>query len=209
VTVRAAAQVVWWTCAAVGLLAFRDTIPLTAGRRTRWVERRGGARLALAVVEAGAVALYLLVARGRWPVARAAVAVAALAVAGALLTAAGALLAVAVRRALGPAFSVTFGVKEGHTLVTTGPYALVRHPIYTGLVAVAVGSALVWNDAALLAVAAVLAASFVAHVRVEEALFVRHFGDRYRDYQRTTPALVPGAVALRRRRRSVRGAAGS
>jgi protein-S-isoprenylcysteine O-methyltransferase Ste14 len=202
VSVSAAAQVVWWASAVVGLLAFRDTLPLTAGRRTRWVERRGGARLGLAAVEVGAVALYLLVARGRWPLARADVAVAALALAGALLTAAGALLAIRAKRALGRDFSATFGVKEGHTLVTTGPYALVRHPIYTGLLTVAVGSALVWNDAALLAVAAVVAASFVAHVRVEEELFVRHFGDAYRDYQRTTPALVPGAVVRRRQGRS-------
>jgi protein-S-isoprenylcysteine O-methyltransferase Ste14 len=199
VSVRTLAQIVWWASAAVGALAFWDTLTLTAGgRRNRWVERRDGVRLFLALIEGGAVLLYLLLGPGRWPLFRAPGPANTAAIVGALLAAAGALFAVWAKRTLGRHFSVRFGVKEGHALVTSGPYAVVRHPIYTGLLTFGAGSALVWNDAALVGVAAVIAACFAAHVRVEEELFVRHFGDAYRAYQRTTPALVPRLFGRRR-----------
>src|SRR5262249_47546578 len=61
---------------------------------------------------------------------------------GAAITAAGLLFAMWARRHLGANWSGTVTIKQGHELIVTGPYALVRHPIYTGLVAAIAGSAL-------------------------------------------------------------------
>jgi protein-S-isoprenylcysteine O-methyltransferase Ste14 len=61
---------------------------------------------------------------------------------GAALTAGGLLFSVWGRRHLGRNWSQAVTVKEDHELITGGPYGLVRHPIYTGLLAAFVGSAI-------------------------------------------------------------------
>ena len=99
---------------------------------------------------------------------------------------------------LGRWFSATFGVTVGHVLVTDGPYAVTRHPIYTGLIATIAGAALLWNSALTLLLAVFLAVPFFLHTVHEEALFERHFGDTYRDYRRRVPRLVPFARLSRR-----------
>ncbi|HKG90702.1 MAG TPA: isoprenylcysteine carboxylmethyltransferase family protein [Gemmatimonadaceae bacterium] len=188
------ARALWWLAAAAVTLPFLDvawrTLP---SRRNRFVEHATRARLILGAAELALAVLYLAAARGRvrlaaGPDPRPALLLALL---GAPLALAGGLLAAWAKVTLGRLFSATFGVKEGHRLITSGPYAVVRHPIYAGLVAFLAGSALVWNDAALLGVAAAAALLFAAHVRVEEAMFIRHFGEAYRQYQRRTPALLP------------------
>jgi protein-S-isoprenylcysteine O-methyltransferase Ste14 len=60
---------------------------------------------------------------------------------GAAITAGGLLFSVWGRRHLGSNWSQAVTVKEGHELITSGPYALVRHPIYTGLLLAFLGSA--------------------------------------------------------------------
>ena len=201
-------RALWWLAAAAVTLPFLDvawrTLP---SRRNRFVEHAVRPRLVLGALEIGLAVLYLTVARGRMrlvPGSEAAVPL-PLAALGATVALAGALIAAWAKVTLGRLFSATFGVKEGHRLVTTGPYAIVRHPIYTGMVAFLAGSALVWNDLALLAVAAAAALLFAAHVRVEEEMFLRHFGDDYRRYQERTPALVPAVWRGRRRRRPAAG----
>jgi protein-S-isoprenylcysteine O-methyltransferase Ste14 len=60
---------------------------------------------------------------------------------GAALTAAGLLFTVWARLHIGTNWSGIVTIKQGHELVTTGPYAMVRHPIYTGLLLAFIGSA--------------------------------------------------------------------
>jgi len=76
-------------------------------------------------------------------------------------------------------------------LVTDGPYAVTRHPIYTGIITTIVGAALLWNSTLTLLLAAFLAVPLFLHTVHEEALFEQHFGNAYRDYQRRVPRLVP------------------
>jgi protein-S-isoprenylcysteine O-methyltransferase Ste14 len=83
------------------------------------------------------------------------------------------------------------GVKQEHELVTRGPYALVRHPIYTGLLVALTGTALYdgrWR--ALLGVA-LFTIGFWLKARSEENLLEGEFGDDYRTYRARTPMLIP------------------
>ncbi len=174
------------------VLAFLDT-PLRTFRQ-RYTKSRWAERLVLLSIEANVVLVWaMVVVVLRRDVALGPVAGAApLAVVGALLAVAGATLAIAAKLRLGRWFSANLGVKPGHELVTSGPYAIVRHPMYTGLLAIVVGAALAWRSGGTLALAAALALPFWLHTAVEEPMFVEHFGDAYRDYQRRVPRLVPG-----------------
>jgi protein-S-isoprenylcysteine O-methyltransferase Ste14 len=110
---------------------------------------------------------------------------------GLALAVAGAALAVLSRMILGRNWSATVQLKQDHALVTTGPYRLIRHPIYTGLLLQFLGNAVMVGDwRGLLAVAIVLA-SFWRKLRLEEAWLAEHFGEPYRLYQARTKALIP------------------
>ncbi len=114
------------------------------------------------------------------------------AAAGWVLTLAGLALAAWSRATLGRCFSVSLGVKQDHDLVRSGPYAWMRHPMYTGLLALGLGGALVHNSG--LAVALLVApfgGFFYWQTRVEEPLLVARLGDAYRQYQASTGRLLP------------------
>ena len=110
---------------------------------------------------------------------------------GAVVAATGFVLTVWARGHLGRNWSGTVTVKQGHELVTTGPYAFVRHPIYTGLLLALLGAALAqgrWSGA--LAVVVAFAALW-RKLRLEERWMREQFGQRYAAYARRVPALVP------------------
>jgi len=117
----------------------------------------------------------------------------ALALPGTLVVFVGAVLCVWARLRLGRWFTGTFGIKPGHELVTDGPYGLTRHPMYTGLVVMVLGAALAWDSLLTLLLALLLLVPFFFHTVYEEALFEKHFGEAYREYQRRVPRLVPFA----------------
>ena len=82
-------------------------------------------------------------------------------------------------------------VKEGHELITSGPYALVRHPIYTGLLLAIVGCALARGEwRGLLAIALVFVVLW-RKLKLEEKWMRVQFGESYETYSRKVPALVP------------------
>jgi protein-S-isoprenylcysteine O-methyltransferase Ste14 len=113
------------------------------------------------------------------------------AVAGAALTALGLGLTVWARRVLGTNWSGTVTVKRDHTLVCRGPYRMVRHPIYTGLLLAFAGSALAqgqWRG--LLAVLMAWLALW-RKWRLEERWMAETFGPAYSDYAARTPAIFP------------------
>jgi protein-S-isoprenylcysteine O-methyltransferase Ste14 len=114
-----------------------------------------------------------------------------LAFAGTLVVLAAGTLGAWAKLRLGQWFSGTFAVKEGHQLVTDGPYAVTRHPMYTGLLLLVTGAALAWDSALTLLLAVLLVVPFFFHTVYEEALFEQHFGEAYFDYERRTPRLVP------------------
>ena len=158
-----------------------------------WRVARHGARLALLVVEELLVLAWVV---ARWFLHRDTALVPAGAEAwaaggGALLTIAGGWLGAWARRRLGGMFSPTFGVLENHVLVTDGPYGLTRHPLYTGVLALFAGQALLWNSALTLVLAVLLVPPMLAHTVIEERMFGEHFGAAYADYRRRVPRLVP------------------
>jgi protein-S-isoprenylcysteine O-methyltransferase Ste14 len=83
-------------------------------------------------------------------------------------------------------------VREGDTLVTTGPYRLVRHPMYAAAYVINVGmSALSANWLVAVGLLAGLTLLYAVRVRDEEQMMIDAFGDEYRDYMRRTGRLVP------------------
>src|SRR5262249_53073807 len=110
---------------------------------------------------------------------------------GVLLAAVGLGFAEWARVVLGRFWSSAVTLKEGHTLIRVGPYALTRHPIYTGLLLAMAGTALARDSLAALLALALIVAGFVVKLRQEERLLLRHFGPAYQAYRDDVPALVP------------------
>lgn len=172
------------------LAAFRGAFGV---RGREWRVARHGARLALFAVEValvGAWALGRFVLRADRAFVPPAAELAA-AVAGGVLAIGATAFAAWARATLGRMFSPTFGVLADHALVTSGPYAVTRHPVYTGIVGWFVGLALVWNSALTLALAVVVIAPLVAHTVIEERMFAAHFGDAFVRWRERVPRLTP------------------
>jgi protein-S-isoprenylcysteine O-methyltransferase Ste14 len=95
---------------------------------------------------------------------------------------------------LGRLWSGMLTIREGHRVVDTGPYRLVRHPIYTGFIAAILGFALLKATPAALVGAVVLTLAMAAKAKTEESFLRRELGaEAYDDYARRTPMLVPFA----------------
>jgi len=113
---------------------------------------------------------------------------------GDALALAGLVIMLWARVTLGRNWSGGVVLKEEHELVTRGPYRFVRHPIYSGLLLLALGWA-VWRGRtwALVGFAATLTLLWVK-ARAEEQLMIEHFGEPYRSYRARVKALVPYVV---------------
>lgn len=111
--------------------------------------------------------------------------------AGVAVTVAGHAFSIWARRHLGKYWSGTVALKHDHKIVDTGPYALVRHPIYTGLLLAAFGSAMAAGTIeALLGVAVMLPAYWIKWRR-EEKIMTQEFGAAYDAYRARTRAIIP------------------
>jgi protein-S-isoprenylcysteine O-methyltransferase Ste14 len=111
---------------------------------------------------------------------------------GLALETAGVAFAVWARRCLGREWSGNITIKVDHKLIRTGPYRWVRHPIYTGYLAMYAGTAIVsgeWH--ALLGLGLALVA-YARKIPLEEANLLRGFGADYAAYRGETKALIPG-----------------
>jgi protein-S-isoprenylcysteine O-methyltransferase Ste14 len=93
---------------------------------------------------------------------------------------------------LGRLWSGTITRKEDHRVVDTGPYALVRHPIYTGLIFAFLATAAAQATISGLAAAVLIAAALWLKARTEERFLMTELGpDAYGAYRRRVPMLVP------------------
>jgi protein-S-isoprenylcysteine O-methyltransferase Ste14 len=104
---------------------------------------------------------------------------------------AGVFLACWSRYLLGKNWSVSVQLKQEHELIEKGPYAYVRHPIYTGLLLLYSGNALIVGDWRGILAVLIVFVSFWRKFRLEEEWLGRHFGDLYDAYKRRTKALLP------------------
>jgi len=96
-------------------------------------------------------------------------------------------------RTLGKEWSLTARLVEGHQLATSGPYALVRHPIYSGMLGMLLATGLaVSHWLALLAALILFFIGTTIRVRSEEKLLREAFGQEFETYARSVRAIVPG-----------------
>jgi protein-S-isoprenylcysteine O-methyltransferase Ste14 len=91
---------------------------------------------------------------------------------------------------LGKNWGEPMTVKEKPQLVTTGPYALIRHPIYAGFIIAMLGTTLVINLIWLIPFI-LLSAYFVYSLNVEEKDLIKQFPNEYKEYKKRTKALFP------------------
>lgn len=95
-------------------------------------------------------------------------------------------------RTLGKQWALVAHVVENHQLITTGPYRIIRHPIYGGMFMIMIATALVASHWLGLIVAIVLyTGGTVWRIRIEETLLIETFGSAYREYMRKVPAFIP------------------
>ncbi|HEY3857348.1 MAG TPA: isoprenylcysteine carboxylmethyltransferase family protein [Verrucomicrobiae bacterium] len=103
----------------------------------------------------------------------------------------GLLFTIWARRTLAGNWSSAVTFKQDHELIKTGPYQFVRHPIYTGILTMCLGSVIVegrlhcWLGLALFFVA------FWVKLRQEEVLMLQHFPGEYPSYKSRVKALIP------------------
>jgi len=117
--------------------------------------------------------------------------------AGVTLLAAGLAFAIWARVHLGRNWSGAVTVKEEHELIRSGPYAYVRHPIYTGVLAAVLGTAIAAGTVHAACGAAVIAAALVRKLRIEERFLGETFRTEYPRYRAEVPALIPFTKARR------------
>ena len=98
--------------------------------------------------------------------------------------------------ALGKEWSPQLQLREEHHLVTTGPYARIRHPLYTAMIGYGTSLALVSANWGFVALAVSAIAALIVRVPKEEQMMIEGFGERYRTYMQKTGRFFP---ALRRR----------
>ncbi len=95
-------------------------------------------------------------------------------------------------RALGRQWRIDAGLSADHELITSGPYRFVRHPIYTSLLCVLLGTGFLFTPWWLLLPSLLL---FIIgteiRVRIEDHLLASHFGERFVEYQKRVPAYIP------------------
>jgi protein-S-isoprenylcysteine O-methyltransferase Ste14 len=104
------------------------------------------------------------------------------------------------RFTLGTMWSMAPKVKGDRHLRTRGPYAMTRHPIYTGLLGMMLGATLLSGIGQWIVLFPVGLVLFEVKIRMEERLMVATFPDEYARYRRRVPQLVPGLYVLRQRR---------
>lgn len=94
---------------------------------------------------------------------------------------------------LGESFRTTVEVEDGQEVVSSGPYKVIRHPSYTGLLLASAGFGLAGYSWAGFAVCVLLPLSaMLQRIRVEERELVEVLGDPYRSYRKQTKRLIPG-----------------
>ena len=109
---------------------------------------------------------------------------------GAALTAIGIGFAIWARVNLGRNWSSRPAMKEHHELVTTGPYAYVRHPIYAGIMLAALGTALTSSIFGI-GMFVFISITFALRANKEEKIMLELFPTQYPEYQKRTKRLVP------------------
>ena len=92
---------------------------------------------------------------------------------------------------LGRFWSTALQLRPGHRLITAGPYARIRHPMYSAILGWMISLGLVAGSWIPLVFAALSALNFILRIRPEEKMMLQQFGDQYRAYMKRTGRLLP------------------
>jgi protein-S-isoprenylcysteine O-methyltransferase Ste14 len=109
----------------------------------------------------------------------------------AILCVVGLAFCVWARATLGRNWSGTITLKENHELIVRGPYQIVRHPIYTGLLAMYLATALLLGCIGGFIGVPLVVGGFWIKLRDEEKLMLQQFPEHYAAYQERTRRLIP------------------
>jgi protein-S-isoprenylcysteine O-methyltransferase Ste14 len=115
----------------------------------------------------------------------------AVVLAGLVLTVAGLLFSVWARFVLGRNWSGTVTIKQNHELIQRGPYQIVRHPIYTGILMALLGTAFIYGITRCFVGIPIVALGFWLKLQIEEQFMLQQFGAQYADYRQQVRALIP------------------
>lgn len=140
------------------------------------------------------IAYFLLVSRRRLPYPlslRVIPYMEVIAWAAAVLCVAGLIFCIWARATLGRNWSGVITLKEGHELVQRGPYRLVRHPIYTGLVAMFLATVIVLGHVGGIVGLVLVFVSFWIKLSEEEKIMLQQFSDQYVGYQQRVKRIIP------------------
>lgn len=115
----------------------------------------------------------------------------ALSITGDAIAVIGLLVCIWARKTLAGNWSMQLDAKKGHELITSGPYAYVRHPIYTGFLLLFLGAAMtVGNSGAAIGFLILLIGCYI-RIRLEEKFMIQIFGKKYAEYKKHVKALIP------------------
>jgi protein-S-isoprenylcysteine O-methyltransferase Ste14 len=110
---------------------------------------------------------------------------------GFVLTVAGLGLALWARFDLGRNWSALVEMKEDHQLICGGPYAIVRHPIYSGFMMATLGTAIAAGEFHGLIAFVMILLAWGYKSRLEEKALIGQFGAKYVEYRRRVKGLIP------------------
>jgi len=103
----------------------------------------------------------------------------------------GIAFAIWARVYLGGNWSSSVTLKVGHQLIRSGPYRLVRHPIYTGMTVAMLGTGIVRAKVRAAVAVVLVYIGFKIKSRIEERVMIETFGAEYDHYRKTTGAILP------------------
>ena len=113
---------------------------------------------------------------------------------GLLITISGLGFSVWARSKLGRNWSQEVTIKDNHQLITDGPYAFVRHPIYTGLILGFMGSSVALGEIRGLISDVLVFAVLLYKLKLEDKWLREQFGESYKDYCKKVAALIPFVI---------------
>ena len=119
--------------------------------------------------------------------------------AGSILLIAATVFTLWSRWVLGKMWATNAAVKKEHKLVTRGPYGITRHPIYTGVLGMILGSAMSLDQGVIFLGFIMVLLFFMNRIRNEEQLMEMTFGEQYNRYRKRVPQLVPGLKLFNRK----------
>jgi protein-S-isoprenylcysteine O-methyltransferase Ste14 len=114
-----------------------------------------------------------------------------IAMAGALLTVAGVGFAIWARHHIGRNWSGEVTIRREHELIRTGPYAHIRHPIYTGLIGAIAGTAIAIGEYRALLALALILIGFSVKAKREESMLENQFGRSFEEHRQHTGFFLP------------------